>query len=365
MGESTLTAVRADTARADQLQFLRFLAFLNIYIFHTEQWQIFPIPVSHMGSASVSFFFILSGLVTGYSGYGKEVKLTLRDHRQYMMRKIRKIYPLYFLTTILTILYSEVPYLVAQLDFDGLRSPMTYLLKNLLLIQSWFPKDKMNYNGAAWFLSTLLFLNVWNLPALAVMNKVSKSRRRYWIVLAASLGLTFLTVVFCYMTQTWKMGYWHYRFPPVRLGEYLCGMMLGFVIRWVQPGLKPKLWVKGLFTVLEIFSLVFWVVSLSSPGNYWRNHIISWLKPNMLLLTVFACGMGWVSSLFRSRPLLALGNLSFECFLIHMVVVNLLQLFDAQRTETDAGKIFAFCFCLFITLVMAVSLKEKEKKAHP
>ena len=40
-----------------------------------------------------------------------------------------------------------------------------------------------------------------------------------------------------------------------------------------------------LFTVLEIAVLYFWYRSLYSPGNYWRNHIVSWLVPNMAVLT--------------------------------------------------------------------------------
>ena len=359
MGEA---AVQRSGARAEQLQFLRFLAFFNIYMFHTESWVIFPLRMSHLGSTSVSFFFILSGLVTGYSGYGKEVKLTLRDHRQYMMRKLRKVYPLYFLTTLLAVTYSGIPEAVIHMDPEKLRTPLTYLVKNLLLIQSWFPRDSMSYNGAAWFLSTLLFLNTLNLPLLFGLNKVRKSRWKYVFYLFASLGLTAVTVVFCYMTQEWKMGYWHYRFPPARIGEYVCGMMLGFLIRDLQPRLKPKPALTWVFTALEVFCLVFWVMSLPHAGNYWRNHIISWLKPNMLLLAVFGFGMGWVSRLFRCRPLVALGNLGFECFLIHMIVVNGFTFLNPGAADSAAGKVFAFVFCLTVTLVLAVMLQKKQEK---
>lgn len=358
MGEA---AVQKRNARADQLQFLRFLAFFNIYIFHTEPWMIFPLRLSHLGSASVSFFFILSGLVTGYSGYGKEVKLTLRDHRQYMMRKIWKVYPLYFLTTLVAVTYSQIPELITRMDLEGLRSPLTYLVKNILLIQSWFPKDALSYNGAAWFLSTLLFLNTLNLPLLAGLNRVEKFRWKYVFYLFASLGLTAVTVVFCYMTQEWKMGYWHYRFPPARIGEYVCGMMLGFVIRDLQPRLKQKTAVTWVFTALEVFALVFWVRSQAHAGNYWRNHIISWLKPNMLLLAVFGFGMGWVSRLFRCRPLVAMGDMAFECFLIHMIVVNIFTLLNPGVTDSDAGKVFSLAICLAVTLVLAVMLRKKQK----
>lgn len=355
------TVVQNKAARAEQLQFLRFLAFVGVYIFHTEHWLIFSAPISHMGSAAVSFFFILSGLVTGYSGYGKPVDLSLRNQGRYMVRKIQKIYPLYFLTTMLAVIHSQLPTAIARMDMEALRSPLTYLVKNLLLIQSWFPQDKLSYNGAAWFLSTLLFLNLWNLPLLALFNRVEKKRWKYAFWLIGSLGLTAVTVVFCYLTQHLKMGYWHYRFPPARLGEYVCGMMLGFVLRDLQPRIQPKRWITVLFTALEVFALVFWILSLPHAGNYWRNHIISWLKPNFLLLAVFGLGLGWVSRLFRWKPLVDLGNISFECFLIHIIFVNFLQFQQPALVESAVGKVFAFLFCFGLTLVMALMLRGKKK----
>ena len=53
------------TGREEQLQFLRFLAFVNIFMYHSEQWLFFKYPVSHCAFAAVSFFFVLSGLVSG------------------------------------------------------------------------------------------------------------------------------------------------------------------------------------------------------------------------------------------------------------------------------------------------------------
>ena len=67
-------------ARQEQLQFLRFLAFLNIFITHAEQWLFFPYRSSHCANAAVSFFFMLSGMVAGYSFVRKQtVSVTLRE----------------------------------------------------------------------------------------------------------------------------------------------------------------------------------------------------------------------------------------------------------------------------------------------
>ena len=340
---------------------MRFLAFTGVFIYHTEEWLIAPLRISHLGSASVSFFFILSGLVTGWSGYGKEVRLTLRDQGQYILRKIRRIYPLYFMTTMLAVIHSALPGAVAAMDPEKLRTSLTYLVKNLLLIQAWFPGDKLSYNVSAWFISTLLFLNLMNLPLLFCLNKVEKSRWKYLVYLIASLGFTGITVVFCYMTQHLHMGYWHYRFPPARIGEYICGMLWGFALRSIGPRMKGKPSTVWIFTALELFALMFWVKSLPHAGNYWRNHIISWLKPNFLLLVVFGCGMGYVSRLFRKKPFVALGDMGFECFLLHMPLVKFFSAYTPQCVQSNAGKLFASVFCFLLTLLLARMLQRKQK----
>ena len=43
--------------REDQLQFLRFWAFFNVFVCDGEQWLFFKYPTSHCSTAAVSFFF--------------------------------------------------------------------------------------------------------------------------------------------------------------------------------------------------------------------------------------------------------------------------------------------------------------------
>ena len=68
--------IAATRQRAEQLQFLRFLAFINVFLVHTEEWAFFAYPRSHCSNAAVSFFFMLSGLVIGLSGFDREMHLS-------------------------------------------------------------------------------------------------------------------------------------------------------------------------------------------------------------------------------------------------------------------------------------------------
>lgn len=162
------------TGREDQLQFLRFWAFFNVFVCHGEQWLFFKYPTSHCSTAAVSFFFMLSGLVTALASFNKDIRLSWREEGKYLWRKVKKIYPLYLFTTLYLFLYTNTESLTAL--FDVQRFP-GQLVRNLLLVQSWSAEGAFSYNGVGWFLSTLMFLSVFNLPVMFLLNKVNRSQK--------------------------------------------------------------------------------------------------------------------------------------------------------------------------------------------
>ena len=91
-------------------------------------------------------FFILSVVVTGYSSYDKAVHSFVAAI-QYVWRKILKLYPLCFITTILAISYSGLPAYIANHDFTGMKNMFRLSIIHLLLLQSWFPKGLITFNG--------------------------------------------------------------------------------------------------------------------------------------------------------------------------------------------------------------------------
>lgn len=364
MTAQSLKAVSATDrgGRENQLQFLRFLAFLNVFLAHGEQWLFFPYRTSHSASSAVSFFFILSGLVAGYSLVEKTVIPNVRNVATFLWKKVRKVYPLYFLTTMFAVMFSAIPTLLMACDFVGVRPQLLQLGKNLLLIQSWFPGNAHSFNTVGWFLSVLMFLYALSLPFAWLLNKLGTGKYR-WILLTGLFGGIFCGIVFyCYMTQAYDMSFWHYQFPPARAGEYLLGMTLGFAAKPLKEKLPSgKLW-KYVFTVLEIGVLLFWYYSLSRPGNYWRNNIVSWLIPNLAVLAVFLAGRGWCSDLFRNKNLVYLGDISFECYLLHQLILIRFAVNLADVSVSVPGKVFVFLFSLLFSVLAAAYLHGSGKR---
>lgn len=348
------------SGRAEQLQFLRFLAFIHVFILHTESWQFYRYPAWNGGLSAVSFFIMLGGAVVGYSGWRKEITLSGSAVAKDMVKRIRKIYPLYFLTTCLAICFSEIPTAVLSHDRMALMQPAKQLLRNLLLLQSWFDNGYFKFNGVGWYLSTTMFLALFNLPILVLLKRMEKQERPWLWYGGLLLAGGAFTAVYSVLTYAGDVHFLQYIFPPARLGQHLIGITLGFALRSVQERIPEK---TGLFTLAEAGALVFWVGSLYLFAESWHNRVADWVLPNALLIAAFLPGKGALSRVFRWKPLVRLGDVSFECFLVHMFLILSYGALIEVQPVTDLGKLFSSLLCFFLTVLLSLQLNGAGKKA--
>lgn len=349
--------------RATQLQFLRFCAFLLICIFHTGDFQFSWWPGDNGAANAVAFFIVLSGAVSGFSSYETEVECSVRKILQYMWKKIKKIYPLYFVTMMITIAYSDMPKFAAQLSYPGLKGEFKFLVRCVPMLQSWFPSGYFAYNGVGWFVSTIMFLYLINIPLRALAGRIVKAKKSD-LYFAVFFGVTaVITVFYCYLTRNTKMEYTQYILPVSRVGEYICGMALGYLVYSRNKKLNSNgLKIKIVFTILEIAALSVWIWNMYLPMADWHYRIVHWLLPNCLLIVVFAFGRGYLSDLFRLNFLRYLGDISFECFLLHLIVIRTYTTECEIVDITSAARLFTALFCVSVTVMLAMLISKQKIK---
>ena len=353
--------------RAEQLQFLRFLAFMLIFLWHSDIWVFIDAPRGNGAAEAVSFFFMLSGLVAGYSAFGREITLGIKHIGVYIWKKLLKFYPLYFVTTVFTVMYSGIPLMIANHNFVSIKEPIIQLFKNLFLIQSWFPTNYFSYNGVGWFLSSILFLYLLNIPAIFVLNLIYNRKRKYIYFFLLITLLISITITYCYCLQETNMEFWTYIFPPARMGEYFSSMIVGFVIRSILPKMTDSQIQKIIFTCLEIMAIGVSIYVLYIPVISWQFRIVHWFLPNLYLLSIFAIGKGYISQIFKNKNLIILGNISFECFLIHQLIIRIYAEMSGVGNFSKLGNVFSIVFCLGITVSSAyiVNGMPLRKKINP
>lgn len=349
-----------NTKRADSLQFLRFCAFLLVFIRHAGTYFPAWFPSRNAGVSAVEFFIVLSGFVYGYSAYGTEANLSVKEILNYIWKKLKKLYPLYIVTTLLAISYSSLPALLANHQFSDAIPPIKQLFKCVLLIQAWFPEGYFSYNGLGWFLSTVMFLYFLNLPMKYIFTKMKKT----WCLLVLVVLMFVAEYFYCYLTRDTNVEWTQYILPVSRIAEYICGMALGYYIRTVDvdnnAGSKSNIKWKVVFSLMELGVIAIWICNLYLPMADWQFRTFHWMLPNCLLICTFGIGKGIISDIFKWDFLRYLGDISFECFLLHQMFIHVYDSLSGVRDISRLGNYFSFLFCLVGTVAIAALISKRK-----
>lgn len=331
-----------------QLQSLRFGAFLLIYLWHADSWVPGWFPHDLGAGLAVSFFFILSGFVSVISLYDKESSCSPISIYRFLTKKIKKFYPLYFWTTFWTISTSGFAVNLIKKEFWYSQYYIEQLWKNLLLIQSWFNKDYFMYNGVGWFLSTVFFLYILELPLKKCGDFIKEKKNSVQLFIYIMIAVYAISMAYAYLVRNLSLDFWQHVFPPARLGEFILGICLGYIVKLCglpqvkSINTKAKIW----FTLGEILTLIIWVGSLYTPILVWQKKSIHWIVPNLLLIFIFSVGKGYISRVLQNSFLVWLGELSFPCYLIHPLVLDAFNKNVGSLSFSKFGCLFSICFCL-------------------
>ena len=292
--------------RLPSLTGLRFAAAFGVFGFHYAPYlagtahSVLGAVFVHADSG-VSFFFILSGAVLTWSHRPTDTP------RPFYRRRFARIYPDYLAAWILTI---------GVIAYEGRGFVLRAGALGLVLLQSWYPKlyIAQGWNGVSWTLSCEAFFYLC-FPLL--LRKVEALRR-------PAILVPFLCLPTLVLGLVGLVGYRHTDpqtllwladvFPPVRMGEFVIGIVLAVELR--RGGLpRVRLWQAGVL-LLGVYALVCW------SALYWMAEPL--LIP-FLALVILAAGQGDLArrpSLWSRRPLVALGERSYAFYLLHQLVIR-------------------------------------------
>lgn len=263
-----------------------------------------------MTYAGVTFFFMLSGYLTAY----RHSEIT--SVKQFYWRRLKRIFPLHWIALVAMIVVDLA--LMHKFHY-GWDLPL-----HVLLLQAWVPSEAVFYNYSihSWFLSALLFCVLVTPLLLKFFNRVG-TKVAYSVVIAACVVVAILNL--------FANDQWHsylYVCPATRLVDYALGMILGATLR---ERIMPVNVSTARATVNEIVPLAVLAlfVALHASGSVVAERleisVLWWLPVSMLLVmsTIFNTHEGWVGKLFTIKPLLWLGGLSFEIYILQKLVNNL------------------------------------------
>lgn len=321
--------------RLDSLTSLRFFAAAAVFLLHVRLPH--TALVADQGRAGVSFFFVLSGLVLGWSHRPGTSAVV------FWRRRFARIYPAYLVALLTGVV---VTLLVDDAVPGGLRAAVA----DATLLQSWVPTREvyLSHNSPGWSLSTeAFFYLVFPLVVLPVL-RLRRAHRRVLQALLLVLVLGVAAVASAHLpgtdAQPDSVVAWATQFLPLtRLPEFVFGLTLVGEVRdgtASRVPLRVAVGVAGAAYLLAYADVVgFGLVAIT-------------LLPFGLLLVVAAHSdlRGDVTAL-RARSLVFLGEISFCFYLVHQMVVRVAR---AVAAGQDPFLVAAVAFAL--SLVAAAAL---------
>ncbi|PZU81443.1 MAG: hypothetical protein DI529_15620 [Chryseobacterium sp.] len=345
-----------------QLTFTRFIAAFLIVFLHygenllTNTSESFFILRNqfHLG---VSYFFVLSGFVMMIA-YSKLEKIGFKD---YMINRVSRIYPTHILALVLTVLFSllsSINYL-SDYSFDLKCFSLVFLL-----LQAWFSEYALSFNIPSWSLSAEMFFYACfpfmfnrlfkkQSPKIIIITCIS-----FWAISQIGLNIYHSSDYFDPKNVLDK-NFLCYK-PIFNLSSFVIGCLFGYLFKLKNRVSKNyDLAIVLLIVLTTVFVIKFNYLLL-------QNGL---LAINFgLLIFLLANNNGKITSIFKHKKLVHLGDISFAMYILQYPVfmalkkVNYtLKLIDNPYIYFTAGFLILLIASHFVYVYFEDPMRKKIK----
>jgi len=305
----------------------------------------------------VPIFFVLSGFllfrpwVKSAATGGSPPSLS-----HYAWRRVRRIMPAY----VITVLFAYVLY---HFHAAGPNPGHTWLglLRNLTLTQIYTDGylGKYLHQGLTqmWSLAVEAAFYV-ALPPLAYLLLVLICHRRWQpkLLLGALLGMTLISPAWLILVHT---DHWFPDGARLWLPTYLAWFLAGMVLAVLQAmGVRCYA-----FMAIPLAIISYFIVSTpiagaptTSPATLSEALVKTGFYAVIAALAVAPLALGdqgWYSRLLATRPMVWLGEISYEIFLIHLVTMEFAMVYVVRAHVYTGSMLYLYVATLVLTIPLA------------
>lgn len=308
---------------------LRFFAALAVVVHHLQGSGLFPSGGHTLGSAGVTFFFVLSGFVLTY-GYLGRIRCP-RDAASFLHRRFARLWPLHAVT--LAVSAWQIHRILGVPFADS----SSTLLMNLAMLHAWSgePGGATSYNGPSWSISDeWFFYAVFPFVGL-LLSRFGRGATTRKLAIGGVLvwgSLAVATLAIAAHLPPAEVQRWFYLFPPVRLLDFVVGCLFGAAMLRSSTARSARH-----ATRLEALAIAAFAAALvfSPMLPAWGTKSMYWIPPSIALIWAFSSGRGIMSRVVACSPLRVLGEASYSLYMWHMVII--VQVVRLRPTELAAS----------------------------
>lgn len=319
---------------------LRGMAAFIVFISHCANQGMLPAIFSNgFGQVGVMLFFILSGFLMGHLYLNKAANQT--NIKRYLLARVGRIFPLYFLLIVLSVLISTTIYE----DFHYNITELNIVLRALLFIDA--PYEFWTIPVEVQFY--VVFIVFW----ILFQRHTSMPLMIFFIA---------LTVIPSFILVP-RLGY-----VPALFSSYSLTFFIGIGTAMLYPRISSSPFCNKLAAYAAIPSIIALFLNLPAVRleHNWildeHFFIRTWADPInwVIVYSVFFCAMLNARGLkfLNTRPLVLLGEISFGFYLVHYPLLKIVK---------SLGVPVALQFlvsCIVISIVAWVLYNYFEKPAN-
>ncbi len=271
---------------------------------------LFPFTFLSNAHQGVALFFFLSGFVL-FLPYASETRVmhTLRDARSFLLRRARRLLPLYYISVLVCIIFVYPEKILRSILLMG---TLTFNFSP----DMYFPplNTPLWSIGIEWWMC-LLF------PVVVHAMSRFDVRRVLLTILLLSLVMR--------IAGTWRPVYAHGDFNMItnsvigRFDDFGWGMALAFLFTVRRSALKSWWFPAGVVSVFASFTLTDWIsLGFASPSLTPFTNIV--LDVGFFLVTGSLLGgsLRFIRRIIASWPLQMLGLMCYSVYIWHVVLIN-------------------------------------------
>lgn len=264
------------------------------------------------GFLGVDIFFILSGFIMSYcyAHFFTTAGLSKKMYFRFLGLRLARIYPLhFFVLTLFFVLTFEnfLPHHAYAKNYDFQWAYWTSLIQSLLLIQAW-DIDQQLWNGVAWTISVEWFLYLLFPAAIIFCMRLPK------LAVCGFLIPLYLVIAFSQANDPIFWAQLHSGVPCGALFRGCAGYFTGILLYRLYKD-------KVLFSLP--WKLIGNVSAILIPVVVLGVHQIAFILPLFaLLIYALAHPSNARHSLWNSRPMIFLGDISYSIYMIQLFILS-------------------------------------------
>lgn len=291
----------------------------------------------------MTFFLVLSGFVMSYNYYDKFEKLEKNDVKQFIRKRIKKLYPIHILTFFIALPFS------LKILIDSPIKEIGKIGLNMSLLHSFIPNNNVyfSFNSVSWYLSACILFYILTPFLINLIHKVGKNKLH---LLGYGILIYLFIFTLVYIGRYSNNAHWLFYISPFfRIFDYILGILTGVYIKIIVKKNKNIFF----YTLYEVLSLI-----LFASAYYFYPYInqtftygVYYLPFVIFIVIMFGIQKGYISQLLSNPFLVYLGGISFEFYMIHQLVIRYITYIVGDNYPITISIV-----CMVISIVSAILL---------